>query len=301
MPAHNQIRAIAAFLLDAQARNLAPRTIQFYETEIDRFFAWLVAQGAPTLERVTADHLRAYIVAEQQRGMAPATVAASMRALLRFFNFCVEDGHLPTSPAARVRMPRVPEEIKPALTVTEIRRLLSACTTPRDKAIILCLLDTGCRAGEFLAWTVDDIDLRTGAVLLRKTKARKERQVYLGAQSRRALLRWLAVHPWGDLPTAPIWLATDRASHLWAQGALTRNGLHQLLTRLGDRAGVEQCNPHKFRRTFAIMALRSGMNIYELQRLMGHASLEMVRQYLPLSDADLEGAHRRAGVVDSLL
>ncbi len=300
MSAHNQIRAIAAFLLDAQARNLAPRTIQFYETEIDRFVAWLTAQGAPTLERVTADHLRAYIVAEQQRGMAPATVAASMRALLRFFNFCVEDGHLLTSPAARVRMPRVPEEIKPALTVTEIRRLLSAAIGPRDRAIVLCLLDTGCRAGEFLAWRIDDIDLRTGAVLLRKTKSRKERIVYLGAQSRRALLRWLAVHPWGDLPTTAVWLTTDTASKLWAQQPLTRNGLHQLLTRLGNRAGVEQCNPHKFRRTFAIMALRSGMNIYELQRLMGHASLEMVRQYLPLSDADLEGAARRAGIVDNL-
>ncbi len=81
----------------------------------------------------------------------------------------------------------------------------------------------------------------------------------------------------------------------------TVDGVQSMLARLGERAGVAHCHPHTFRRTFALWSLRAGMNIYALQRLMGHTDLTMLRRYLALVETDLAQAHREHGAVDSTL
>lgn len=92
-----------------------------------------------------------------------------------------------------------------------------------------------------------------------------------------------------------MWLSTTR------QRRLTISGVQQLLRRLGRAAGVENCSPHTFRRTFAIWSLRNGMNLFRLARLMGHRDISVLRQYLYLLKEDLRAAHAQYGSVDRLL
>jgi site-specific recombinase XerD len=58
---------------------------------------------------------------------------------------------------------------------------------------------------------------------------------------------------------------------------------------------------HAFRRAFALASLRGGMDVYSLQRLMGHADLSVLRRYLAQTEGDLQAAHQKAGPVDRLL
>ena len=92
----------------------------------------------------------------------------------------------------------------------------------------------------------------------------------------------------------PLWI-TDEGAYL------TTSALRQLLERLAHRAGLTDVHPHKFRRTFALWSLRAGMNIYCLQRIMGHSDLKILQRYLALVEADLEKQHREHGAVDSML
>ena len=90
-------------------------------------------------------------------------------------------------------------------------------------------------------------------------------------------------------PDAPAFASQTRGTHL------RFDGLVQLMERLRNRSGVVTCTAHTFRRTFAISCLRNCMNIYVLARLMGHADITILRQYLPLVENDLQEAHARFG------
>jgi len=125
-----------------------------------------------------------------------------------------------------------------------------------------------------------------------RREGRKARCVCVGRGGRKAMIRrWRSVGAGKD---APVWVSKTKGRRL------NVNGLQQVLQRIGKRAGLEGVGPHKFRRTFAIMALRNGMNVYTLARLMGHSSIETLRFYLGLVESDLADAHKRAGPVDHI-
>jgi site-specific recombinase XerD len=136
-----------------------------------------------------------------------------------------------------------------------------------------------------------DVDAKIGVVHIRQGKGGKGRYVFMGSRTSKAIMRYTMGRE--HAPGAALWLTE-------AGGRLSHEGLRQVLKRLGKRAGVEHCHPHTFRRTFALWSLRAGMSIYHLQRLMGHADITVLRQYLDLVTEDVQAAHQAAGIVDKL-
>jgi len=167
----------------------------------------------------------------------------------------------------------------------------------RDKAMILVLLDTGLRASELCSLLIGDYEAQTGKVQIRHgvgggAKGKKGRTVYLGKTARKALWRYLVDREDGEDPDAPLFLG--RYSR-----PLNRDALRQVIASLGEKASINKAYPHRFRHTFAITYLRSGGDLFSLQRLLGHATLEMVQHYARLADIDVEQAHRRASPADN--
>ncbi|MFQ5923543.1 MAG: tyrosine-type recombinase/integrase, partial [Anaerolineales bacterium] len=93
------------------------------------------------------------------------------------------------------------------------------------------------------------------------------------------------------------WGGVQRSSAIFP---LTASGGTSLMARLSQKSGVH-LTFHKCRRTFATWALNGGMDLFSLQRLLGHSSLEMVRRYARQSDRDLKSAHDRTGPIDHTL
>jgi len=171
----------------------------------------------------------------------------------------------------------------------------------RDRAIILLLLDTGMRAGELCippkrkapnttGLLLKNVDLKDLQVKV-TGKGDKERILPISPPVAKAIWRYLTTRP-DALPHEPLILSRKG-------GCLTTDGLIQLIKHLGKRAGVPGSHPHRFRHTFAINLLRNGANAYELQAMLGHTSLEMVKRYLKLAQVDLEAAHKRASPVSN--
>lgn len=282
------------FMLHQRASQHTPRTLEFYEYTLSGFLDFLHDEGVDTPQGVQRHHIRQFIVHKQDEGCKNATVHGYARAIKTFFNFLVDEEVLDKTPMKNVAMPKLNEKVPPAFTKEEVQALLNAChghLALRDRAIILCLLDTGLRANEFSSLNVGDVERDTGMVKV-YGKGQKERYVRLGYAARKALLRYLMER--AELrPDSPLWLGVrgDR---------LSRHGVWERIAQLGKRAGVH-AHPHKFRRTFAIWALRGGMDVHHLRRLMGHADLQMATRYLDMVQEDIRESHRRASPVDNML
>jgi len=163
----------------------------------------------------------------------------------------------------------------------------------RDRAILTCLVDTGLRVSELCSLTMGDIDESKGEMSV-VGKGRKRRTIYMQGTARRFLWRYLALRDDGA-DGDPVFLNQGG-------GALEPKGVAAMLERVGIAAGIEgvRCSPHTLRHTFAVSFLRNGGNVLELQRLLGHESLEMTKRYVLLAEMDLSRAHRQASPADRM-
>lgn len=288
---------LEAFLVDRKAQNMARGTLYFYREKLKLFSSYCDAQAVTNIGQVTPDILRRWLLHLQERGHNPGGVHAAFRAL-RTFLLWFEAENQPDgwkNPIHRVKAPRVPTEIVEPVELDTVKALLSTCTgggytALRDRALFLFLLDTGARAAEVCALNLADVELMAGSILIRQGKGRKPRTVYMGQKTRRALRAYLKAR---NDSTPALWVTDDG-------DRLTYWGLNLILTRRAKLAGVKKPGLHDFRRAFALNFLRNNPGeIYSLQKLMGHADLQVLRRYLAQTDDDIQAAHRRGSPVEN--
>lgn len=286
--------ACKLFQLDQQARRLTTRTQEFYEWKLAKFVDWCKKNGVTHIDKLTATHIKTFLVYEAGRGMADYTIRGSAMAIRAFCRFCVRDELLSKSPFTGVIMPREPDRILPAFNKADIPKLLKAAKNYRDKAIVLVLLDTGLRAAELLSLNGGDVNLEAGEIVVRKGKGNKGRIVYIGARARKALTMYY-MRRGTPKPDGPVIRNENNG-----KTRLTSSRLFKACKTLGERAGITPCTPHRFRRTFAIEMARAGVNIHMIAKLMGHKGISVLKRYLDINQKDLEEAHKRASPADNL-
>ncbi len=277
------------FLQDCETRRLSPSTIRWYRSKLLDFTRWLDGEGIVDLGAVDTPTMRRYLAT-----LARATVLHQHncgRTLRRFYHFLLDESLITVAPA--IPQPKLPRIILPALTEAQVRAVLEVCDE-RDRAIVLTILDSGLRASELCALNVQNVDLSTGTVFVQRGKGDKTRITFIGAQTMRAIREHLTERQ-PARPSAPMFPNKTTGTRL------TVGGVVQLMERLREASGVETLTAHTLRRTFAITALRGGMDIHILARLMGHADIQVLWRYLDILDADLKEAHARVRPVERLI
>jgi site-specific recombinase XerD len=290
-------RWIEAFLMDRKVRGLASGTIYFYKMMLQLFSDFLDQfDHSFTMGEISPNLIREYMIHLENTNHNAGGRHAAYRALRAFVYFWRDEIEPENwkNPFSKVAAPKTRKAPLPPVEIDQIQKLLDACdsskgrTSQRDAAIILSLADTGCRASELLSINRDQIDLITGEVYIKDGKGSKPRFVYLGKKARLAVRRYLRTR---EDDHQAVWLSDQG-------GRLTYWGLRQVIRRRAEAAGIKTPSLHSFRRFFALACLRNGMDIYTLQRLMGHSDLQVLRRYLALSNDDLQSGHRLAGPVD---
>jgi len=185
----------------------------------------------------------------------------------------------------------LPNENYVVFTKADEEKLLAAAAkkNPRDRMIVEFLMRTGLRLAE--ACNVELDDIKEGSYLLvRQGKGRKDRIVPLntaGYDLNKKLQHFIRVER--VTSTDPhLFLTTRKTGTNGSAGytKMTSRAIQVMIRRLGDEVGV-QANPHKFRHSFGTRAIGAGVDVFTLQRVMGHTTLDMVRKYVHQSDADL--------------
>jgi len=287
---------IEGFQLACRARKLSDHTIADYMNTLYKFVSFTNPETA------TRTQIREFLAS---RKVSNKTLLNYHIGLSVFYKWVVEESLRSDNPMLGIKRPKPETRVIQPIPFEHIKLILAAidrsapykrpgqrsCThtipsAKRNQAIILLLLDTGMRVSELVGLKCADLDLKQLIIKL-FGKGHKERIVSISTRTAQTIWRYRPQ----QIPSE--YLFTDDHNH-----ALGRNAINQILRRLCKKAGVPLYSPHDFRHTFAVEYLRNHPNIYTLQETLGHTTLDMVRQYLVISQSDIREAHRRASPVE---
>ena len=237
----------------------------------------------------------------QDRGLSGHTINCYLRSLRIFFSWLISEGIIESNPFDRVKIPRPPRKIIPTFSDCQIQQLLDIIDTRtpegyRDYAVVLTLIDTGMRVSELCHLKLDNVWLEEGMLKV-LGKGNKERLIPIGKRVQRCL--WHYMSRFRAEPST----ASSNFLFLTRHGRpLTKDRVEKIIACYGKKAGLKgvRCSPHTLRHTAAVRFLRNGGDVFSLQRILGHASLEMTRRYCELADIDVKRAHSTASPVDNL-
>lgn len=211
------------------------------------------------------------------------------------------EGCLSQNPTRRLKVPKAPKAIIETFSDAQIHRLIRAIDQRsavgcRDYCIILVFLDTGVRLSELVTLELPNLH-QDQAYFKGLGKGTKGRIVPIGAHVQKAL--WKYIHKYRPEPfhanIQNVFLSRDGR-------ALSPSSVYDRISKYGKRAGLQgvRCSPHTFRHTFAKNFLLNGGDVFTLQKILGHSSLEVVRMYVNLASDDVQVQHRKASPVDWL-
>lgn len=252
----------------------SPRTLISYKRALQDFYNWYRTTYAeeptvPLLTDVEVREWRTYLSITCQYGAATINqYLAAIRSLVRHYG-----GNLQVKGMKKVMPPISP------LNGRELGRLLAATNgvswlSKRNEAMIELMARAGLRVSEIVALQTTDVTIsqRKGEVFIRYGKGMKERSIPLGQQARRALEGYLSIRP----SEICDWLF---ASH--SHKPLSPRDLQRMVMNVAARAGIRRrVSPHLLRHTFATRALRNGIDLATLSRLLGHETLTTTARYL---------------------
>jgi site-specific recombinase XerD len=155
--------------------------------------------------------------------------------------------------------------------------------------MLYILLDTGIRASELCRIKLNHVDLKNRNIYI-IGKGDKERYVPFSPRTGQVLWQFITTERSGASANHPLFVTATG-------NAFKRRMLHERLTDICKRAGVKKPTIHRFRHTFAINYLRNGGNVYALQRILGHSTLKMVKNYLAIAQSDIDLDHQEASPI----
>lgn len=237
------------FLQSRQAMEVSPGTLNFYRVKLGRFLSELNADTAKRQD------IEGFLLQFKN----PGNRHAYYRAIKTFYNWREETYDL-SSPMKHIRAPKLSKLILPSLTRDEVLKLLEAVHGDRNKAIITLFTESGLRLSELTDIKPGDIDWENHTVKV-MGKGRTERFAPFGDLTEKYLKSWLVRYQ----PNGNVW-------------GINRWGIISMLRRLEAATGIT-CNPHVFRRTFACLLRKAGVDTMTVKDLGRWESLEMVQRY----------------------
>lgn len=284
---------LTEFLTAKTADGLAPATLRDYRRVLGRLCASITR-----LDDLSRATVRQYVADMRGNGWSEGTCGIHVRYIRAFLRWLSIEGYTGENLALAIKAPKKSIRWEELLTPEELKRLLDACATghfaARDRAIILFLVDTGMRRGEFAGLTRDLVhfDADGAWLLFDAPKNGNRRYAVLGRASARALRDYLDTR---DDDDPALWMGQ--------QGPLQYSALYRILRRRAENAGIDpkKCHPHAFRKIFATWWINNGGDEQRLMTLGGWEGPEMLRIYVRLGSLDaLRKGHAAYSPVDNL-
>jgi site-specific recombinase XerD len=290
---NGDIDMVTRFFVAKTSAGLSTRTLKMYSTTLNR----LLKKLNRNLKQVTTDDIRVLLTNMRMEGVELVSIDNDRRVLSSFFGWLYSEGFINDNPMKRIEKVKFQKKVKKPFTEEEMEMLRISAKSDRDRAIIEFLYSTGCRVTECEQLNRTDINfaMRECTVL---GKGNKERRVFLSPRCAAILQLYLKSRKDKEpaLFISSVRWTKDSNGKMVRENKpsrLLKSGIENVIKQSGKRAGIANAHPHRLRRTCATFALRRGMHIEQVCKMLGHASIETTTIYANSTMDEVKAAHEK--------
>ncbi|MBR5538750.1 MAG: tyrosine-type recombinase/integrase [Clostridia bacterium] len=281
---------VAKFLVEQTCRGNTSFTLDYYRVVLSRFVEFC---GDIPSDELTLDLCQEYYFDLRTNKLASGSVQTYIRGLRAFLTWCHDFGYIKADITSRFKLPKAQRKTIDVLTDEEVKRLYSSFGENfigiRNLCISLLMLDSGLRLNEVITLETSQIHLQDRYCIV-NGKCQKQRIVPLGATTCTCLEKYLSIKPLSTF----AFCKNDGTP-------ITRAIVKNTFRKLRKKTNIDRLHPHLLRHTFATRYLENGGDIYRLQVILGHTSLEMVKKYLHIATNRVQADFLKYSPLDNAL
>jgi len=274
--------AFSEFIINCKLKNLSVYTIQSYKNVWKRFEQFLESTDVLKANEINQQVINSYTL-EMSARLKPVSVNTELRTIRAVVNYFSENEY-----SDKLKIPMLKEEktIKDTYSDEELKKLLKKpnlkqCTFAEYRTWVMtnCLIGIGVRLNTLINIRVKDVDLDNASIILGKTKNKKQQIVPLPNILVKIITEYLKYRKAND---EEFLFVTETG------GKLSRSTVENIFRRYNNNRGVSKTSIHLFRHTFSKKWILNGGDIFRLQKILGHSSVEMVKRYVNMFSNDLK-------------
>lgn len=272
---------LTLFLAAKRVEGCSEKSLKYYSSTIKKMLDGI----GKSEDKITTADLRVYLDNYQcQNKVNRVTVDNVRRILSTYFSWLEDEDYIPKSPVRRIHKVKTAKVVKETYTDEALESMRDNCDNLRDLAMLDFLSSTGVRVGELVNLNRQDIDFENRECIV-LGKGNKERKVYFDARTKIHLQKYLASR-------------TDKNEALFVSllkpnKRLQISGVEIRVRKIGKSLNLRKVHPHKFRRTLATMAIDKGMPIEQVQKLLGHQSIDTTLQYAMVNQSNVKNSCKK--------
>ena len=256
---------------DLELKGLSPHTQEIYLRQVKQFTHHYGRSPRQLGEKEIREYLL-YLIREKKS--STATVNLCYHALKFLYKTTLNREWV----IARIPRLKSIKQLPVVLDKEEVESLFSVLKNIKHRAILMLIYSSGLRLMEAAHLKVTDVDSKRMLLRIKQGKGRKDRYTILSKAALKVLREyWSQYRP-------KEWLFAGR----FPDKPLTGRSIQRVLIKAKKLAGIKKpATVHTLRHSFATHLLEAGTNLYHIQLLLGHRSLNTTTIYLHVSRKEL--------------
>lgn len=274
---------IQKFCVAKRSKNLSTSTINQYRRAIKNL---LLFYDDKSILEINGENIEYYFAIKMTKGEWSASYTNTIRMyLLSFFTYLTNHDYIAKNPMRSIELIKSDNKKKEILNGKEIVEIQDACKNEKELALVDLLLSTGVRVSEVVNIKISDIDFDKGIVNIYGVKTRTWRSVYLNNDATKHIQDYLNTRT--DMIDI-LFLSTRKTK-------TSKNKIQSILKDIGERIkSRKHFTVHLFRKTFATLLFRKGIDLPSVSKLLGHKDCSVTeKHYLILMQDDIYNNYKK--------
>ncbi|OAA86419.1 tyrosine-type recombinase/integrase [Clostridium ljungdahlii] len=242
-----------------------------------------------------------YVAYMYSKNYKPCTMNLRLRTLKCYLRWLYTEKILPEDISAKIKLVKVPKDTKEPLTPAEIKKIfkildLAEYSNYRDFVIMLVILDCGVRINELINVKIEDYNSKDKTIKIGgdTVKTRETRVLPISTKTAKHLQRLVSI------------AEANNEEYIFNStygGRINTLNVIKNFEKYGEREVInyKQTTPHQFRRTFAVECVKAGMDVFTLQKMLGHANITATRIYVNLDNSHLINSHSKINIISKFI